>query len=79
MEGTKHKLIVPEGEVGRLDSFIAEQLALSRTRAQKLLLSGLVLLDGRAAKKSDAVSAGAYELPGVSDPVPDRPDEVPIG
>ena len=59
MEGTTHKLTVPEGEGGRLDSFIAEQLALSRTRAQKLVASGMVLLNGRAAKKSEPVSAGA--------------------
>jgi 23S rRNA pseudouridine1911/1915/1917 synthase len=59
MEGTTHKLTVPEGEDSRLDSFIAEQLALSRTRAQKLLASGMVLLDGRAAKKSEPVWAGA--------------------
>ena len=59
MEGTTHKLIVPEGEVGRLDAFVAAQLALSRTRAQKLVASGMVLLDGRAAKKSEPVSAGA--------------------
>ena len=58
MEGTTHKLIVPEGEVGRLDAFVAAQLALSRTRAQKLVASGMVLLDGRAAKKSEPVSAG---------------------
>ena len=48
MEGTTHKLTVPDGEVGRLDSFIAEHLALSRTRAQKLVASGMVLLNGRA-------------------------------
>ena len=59
MEGTTHKLTVPEGEGGRLDSFVAEQLALSRTRAQKLVAAGLVLLNGRAAKKSEPVSAGA--------------------
>lgn len=59
MEGTTHKLTVPEGEDSRLDSFIAEKLALSRTRAQKLLVSGMVLLDGRAAKKSESVWAGA--------------------
>ena len=59
MEGTTHKLTVPEGEAGRLDSFIAQQLTLSRTRAQKLVASGMVLLNGRAAKKSEPVSAGA--------------------
>ena len=59
VEGSTHRLTVAEGEVGRLDSFIAEQLALSRTRVQKLLASGMVLLDGQPAKKSDAVSAGA--------------------
>ncbi len=73
LEGTTHRLTVAEGEVGRLDSFIAEQLALSRTRAQKLLASGLVLLDGQAAKKSDAVSAGAV----VEVQVP-RPESVEI-
>ena len=73
VEGTAHRLTVAEGEVGRLDSFIAEQLALSRTRAQKLLASGMVLLDGQPAKKSDAVSAGAV----VEVQVP-RPEAVEI-
>ena len=59
MDGTTHKLIVPEGDESRIDSFVAEHLALSRTRAQKLLASGMVLLDGRAAKKSEPVWAGA--------------------
>ena len=73
VEGSTHRLTVAEGEVGRLDSFIAEQLALSRTRVQKLLASGMVLLDGQPAKKSDAVSAGAV----VEIQVP-RPEAVEI-
>ena len=59
MDGTTHKLIVPEGDESRIDSFVAKHLELSRTRAQKLLASGMVLLDGRAAKKSEPVWAGA--------------------
>ena len=59
MDGTTHRLTVPEGDEGRLDSFIASELDLSRTRVQKLLAAGMVLLDGAPAKKSDSVFGGA--------------------
>ena len=53
-----HALIVEEGEGGRLDRFLAERLDLSRTRVQALLADGRVKLDGRAARKSEAVRPG---------------------
>ncbi|HIF23909.1 MAG TPA: RluA family pseudouridine synthase [Gemmatimonadetes bacterium] len=59
LDGTTHRLTVPEGDEGRLDSFIAGELDLSRTRVQKLLAAGMVLLDGAPAKKSDSVFGGA--------------------
>jgi 23S rRNA pseudouridine1911/1915/1917 synthase len=51
-------LAVREGESGRLDRFVSERLDLSRTRVQALLAEGRITLDGRPARKSDAVAPG---------------------
>jgi 23S rRNA pseudouridine1911/1915/1917 synthase len=53
-----HALLVGEGEEGRLDRFVAGHLDLSRTRVQALLADGRVKVDGRAARKSEAVQPG---------------------
>jgi len=53
-----HTLEVQEGEAGRLDRFVAERLDLSRTRVQALLAEGRVTVQGRPAKKSEAVVPG---------------------
>lgn len=39
----------------RIDKFIAEKLDISRSRVQKLISDGLVILDGKSAKSSDKV------------------------
>lgn len=52
-------LTVEKGEEARIDLFVAERLDLSRTRVQKLLAQGCVTVDGRPAKKSDAVEPGS--------------------
>jgi 23S rRNA pseudouridine1911/1915/1917 synthase len=53
------RLEVPGSAAGtRLDTFLAEPLG-SRARAQSLIDSGHVLLDGRPARKSSHVQAGA--------------------
>ena len=46
------------GESGRLDRFVSERLDLSRTRVQALLAEGRISLNGRPARKSEAVAPG---------------------
>ncbi|NNL30932.1 MAG: RluA family pseudouridine synthase [Gemmatimonadetes bacterium] len=56
--GTVHELVVgPEG-ADRLDVFVSDRLELSRTRVQKLVVAGLVTVDGRGAKKSEELAPG---------------------
>ena len=80
MEGEIHNLTVREGEIGRLDRFVADRLGLSRTRVQKLLDRGLVSIDGRPAKKSEAVTQGddiEVVVP-PPEPVGIEPEEIPL-
>jgi 23S rRNA pseudouridine1911/1915/1917 synthase len=51
--------VVEEGEGGRIDRFVAGRLELSRTRVQALLAEGRITVDGREAKKSEALTQGA--------------------
>jgi 23S rRNA pseudouridine1911/1915/1917 synthase len=51
-------LVVEAGEEGRLDRFVSDRLELSRTRVQALVSEGRVKVDGRAARKSEAVQPG---------------------
>jgi 23S rRNA pseudouridine1911/1915/1917 synthase len=53
-----YALVVEAGEGGRLDRFVSDRLELSRTRVQALLAEGRVRVDGRAARKSEAVQPG---------------------
>jgi 23S rRNA pseudouridine1911/1915/1917 synthase len=53
-----HALVVEAGEEGRLDRFVSDRLEMSRTRVQALLAEGRVKVDGRAARKSEAVQPG---------------------
>lgn len=69
MEETRHELTVVLGEEDRLDSYIASKLGLSRTRSQKLVASGCVLVDGRPAKKSELVVADSCVAVRVPAPV----------
>lgn len=45
-------------DVGRLDSFLADRLELSRTRIQKLIAAGHVMVEGEVPKKSEDVVPG---------------------
>ena len=58
MEAQTHNLIVRETEVGRIDRVLADRLSLSRTRVQKLLLEGLVSVNGEPARKSLILAIG---------------------
>jgi 23S rRNA pseudouridine1911/1915/1917 synthase len=53
-----YSLVVEEGEEGRLDRFVSDRLELSRTRVQALLADGRVQVEGRPARKSEAVQPG---------------------
>jgi len=73
-------LTVGDGEDERLDRFVAQRMALSRTRVQKLLAAGYVTVDGRPAKKSESVEAGArveVVLP-PPEPVDLVPEDLPL-
>ncbi len=74
-----HELTVAV-EAARLDRFVSEELELSRTRVQKLLASGRILVDGRPAKKSEALPPGAVvqvEIP-PPEPVAIEPEDLPL-
>ncbi len=51
-------MVVGEGAGERLDRYLAHALGISRSRAAALVGEGRVLLDGRRAKKSEAVVPG---------------------
>lgn len=53
-----YSLTVEPGESGRLDRLVSDRLDLSRTRVQALLAEGRITLEGRPARKSDAVVPG---------------------
>jgi 23S rRNA pseudouridine1911/1915/1917 synthase len=69
-------LPVPDGLDGmRVDAGLSRLLGLSRTVVAELAESGEVLLDGRAAGKSDRLTAGSWLE--VTLPEPDQPVDVP--
>ena len=53
-----HEFVVEAGTEERLDRFLARRLGYSRSRCVGLIQAGLVRMDGKEAKKSEAVSAG---------------------
>ncbi len=73
--GRRETLEVGAQDAGRLDRFLSGHLDLSRTRVQRLIADGHVTVDGRAAKKSESVEAGARIE--VTVPPPEPVDIVP--
>jgi 23S rRNA pseudouridine1911/1915/1917 synthase len=75
----QRRVPVPDGLDGeRLDAAIARMFGLSRSRAAELIGTGAVLVDGRAAGKSDRVRPGDWldvtlppSGPGPAEPVPE--------
>ncbi len=55
-EERAYSLTVEDGDSGRIDRFVSDRLELSRTRVQALLVDGRITVDGRPAKKSEAVA-----------------------
>ncbi|HKJ11938.1 MAG TPA: RluA family pseudouridine synthase [Ornithinimicrobium sp.] len=69
---------VPEGLEGeRVDTAVARMLGLSRSKAADLAGGGAILLDGRAAGKSDRVVAGAFVEVTLFTPAPEPVRVVP--
>ncbi|MCG7322576.1 MULTISPECIES: RluA family pseudouridine synthase [Arsenicicoccus] len=72
-------LPVPDGLEGeRVDAAVSRLFGVSRTKAAELAADGHIQLDGRAAGKSDRVTAGAWLEATLPDPVSeDAPAVVP--
>lgn len=51
-------LLVGEGDRGRLDTYLAARLEVSRARAQRLIEEGHVRVDGRSPRKSERIDPG---------------------
>ena len=79
-EGVRHRWTVGSDAAGRLDSYVAAHLGLSRSRVAALIAEGRVLVDGGAAKKSEAVVAGRTVEVSVTPPAPSRaePEDIPL-
>ena len=73
-------LEVADGPWGRLDSFLAERLDLSRSRVAALIESGNVYLNGRPPRKRDIPSAGDTIRLRLPEPEPStvHPEEIPL-
>ena len=74
------ELFIADKEYRRLDLCLSDNTELSRSRAQNLIDAGLVLLNGRAAKRSDAVRAGdtvRYAVPEAK-PIELIPEDIPL-
>lgn len=74
------ELFIADKEYRRLDLCLSDNTELSRSRAQNLIEAGLVLLNGRAAKRSDAVRAGdtvRYAVPEAK-PIELIPEDIPL-
>lgn len=76
--GIQHRSMpVPEGLAGmRVDAGLARLLGLSRSAAATLAEDGAVEIDGRAAGKSDRLTAGSWLEVAIPDPKP--PPENPV-
>jgi 23S rRNA pseudouridine1911/1915/1917 synthase len=72
--------IVVEGEVSRLDSYLAERLELSRSRIEQLIAEGKVELNGKQPRKRDRPRPGDRIV--VEVPPPEaataRPEDIPL-
>ena len=68
------------GETRRIDVFVAEKTALSRSFVAKLIGDGLITVDGKAASKNTKLKAGNYVEVTVPDPVSDKaePENIPL-
>jgi 23S rRNA pseudouridine1911/1915/1917 synthase len=63
-------VVVDVGSAGRLDRFLSDRLALSRTRVQALIGQGQVTVDGRTPRKSERVEPGMRVVVVIPPPEP---------
>ena len=81
MEGPRGESVVEPGDAGkRLDVFMSSRTGLSRNRAQRLIASGAVLLDGEPARKNLVLAEGrkvSWEIPPV-EPEEVTPQDIPL-
>ena len=80
-EGEPESLTVPEEKNGvRADVFVSESLGITRSAAQKLFDSGLVVLGGAAVKKNRPLTAGEELSVTVPEPTPPaaEPEDIPL-
>ena len=67
---TRHQWIADSAAAGRVDSYVAGAVGLSRSRVAALVAAGDVLVDGRVPKKSDPVGPGQHLEVRVPEPAP---------
>lgn len=70
MTGRHEVVEVRDGEEGRLDRVVADRLGISRTRVQRLVEEGRVLVDGRPGRSSARVTTGTRIEVEVPPPAP---------
>ena len=75
-----HRWVAGEDAAGRLDSYLANRLKLSRNRIHLLLDEGWVRVDGAVPKKSEAIAPGRQIEVCIPPPVPARadPQDIPL-
>lgn len=80
--GRHSRLVAEPSEAGqRLDLFVTARLPeISRSQVQRLIKTGLILVDGHAGKASTPVNAGASVDVSVPPPTPDTPssEDLPL-
>lgn len=76
----RHRWTAGSEAAGRLDGYVAATLGLSRSRVAALIGEGRVLVDGRAAKKSEAVAKGRVVEVAVPAPAPSEaePEDIAL-
>lgn len=75
-----HYVVEPASATERLDLFLAKATGFSRSRIQRLIEEGFVLVNGRPAKPSHRVLSGELILLTVPPPEPSdlRPEPIPL-
>ena len=73
-------IAVPEGAEGRVDRFVADASGMSRSYVQKLIVEGLLTVNGEPLKANEPVVPGAVMLLDVPDakPLELTPEPIPL-
>jgi 23S rRNA pseudouridine1911/1915/1917 synthase len=81
LSGGHHSAVAGHDDDGeRLDVWLASRAEISRSRVQKLVADGLVLVDGRPAKKNHMMASGENVEWDVPEPEPEDiiPEDIPL-